>query len=60
MRSATATGRVLLGPEVFALVASNQLKKGDVLTVAQLAGRAGSLGGVDGGGCGCVRCSLCF
>lgn len=40
VRSATAGARVLLGPEVFALVAGNQVKKGDVLTVAQLAGAA--------------------
>ena len=39
VRSATAAARVVLGPEVFRLVASNQLSKGDVLTVAQLAGR---------------------
>lgn len=38
MRTATAAARVVLGPEVFDLVARNQLKKGDVLTVAQLAG----------------------
>ncbi len=37
-RAATASGRVCLGPEAFALVAANQIKKGDVLTVAQLAG----------------------
>lgn len=38
VRTATAGARVLLGPEVFDLVSKNQLKKGDVLTVAQLAG----------------------
>jgi hypothetical protein len=37
-RSATAAARVLLGPEVYALVAGNALRKGDVLTVAKLAG----------------------
>ncbi len=40
-RAATASGRVFLGPEAFALVQANQLKKGDVLTVAQLAGNLG-------------------
>ena len=30
-RTASATGRVLLGPQTFALVAANKLKKGDVL-----------------------------
>lgn len=38
VRTASAAARVVLGPEVFQLVAQNQLKKGDVLTVAQLAG----------------------
>ncbi len=38
VRSATASGVVALGPEAFALVAANGLQKGDVLTVAQLAG----------------------
>ena len=38
VRSATASGVVALGPEAFALVAANGLRKGDVLTVAQLAG----------------------
>ena len=37
-RAAAASGSVALGPEAFALVAANQIKKGDVLTVAQLAG----------------------
>lgn len=37
-RTATAQGRVLLSPEAFALVQSNAIKKGDVLTVAQIAG----------------------
>lgn len=41
-RSATAVARVFLGPEAFPLVAMNQLKKGDVLTVAQLAGIMGA------------------
>jgi cyclic pyranopterin monophosphate synthase len=41
-RSATASARVLLGPDVFRLVAANRLAKGDVLTVAQLAGIMGA------------------
>jgi len=41
-RSATATVRVLLGHTAFSLVASNQVAKGDVLTVAQLAGIMGA------------------
>ncbi|XP_078177561.1 cofactor of nitrate reductase and xanthine dehydrogenase 3 [Carex rostrata] len=41
-RVAIATCRVLLGPEVFSLVASNQIAKGDVLNVAKLAGIMGA------------------
>ena len=41
-RSATATARVLLGHTAFSLVAANQVAKGDVLTVAQLAGIMGA------------------
>jgi cyclic pyranopterin phosphate synthase len=41
-RSATATVRVLLGRTAFSLVAANQVAKGDVLTVAQLAGIMGA------------------
>ncbi|KIZ03156.1 molybdenum cofactor synthesis 1 [Monoraphidium neglectum] len=41
-REARASCRVLLGPEAFALVQSNSIKKGDVLTVAQLAGVMGA------------------
>ncbi|KAK9834286.1 hypothetical protein WJX81_003811 [Elliptochloris bilobata] len=41
-RTASASGRVALAPEAFALVAANQIKKGDVLTVAQLAGIMGA------------------
>lgn len=37
-RTATASARVELGPHAFGLVASNTVKKGDVLGVAQLAG----------------------
>lgn len=42
VRSATAAARVLLGPEAFRLVAENQIAKGDVLTVSQLAGIMGA------------------
>lgn len=38
VREATARGRVLLAPATLALVRDGTLKKGDVLTVAQLAG----------------------
>ncbi|EIE21887.1 putative molybdenum cofactor biosynthesis pathway protein [Coccomyxa subellipsoidea C-169] len=41
-RVAVASGRVLLGPKVFDLVRDNQMKKGDVITVAQLAGVMGA------------------
>mmetsp|Transcript_3963 Transcript_3963/g.10217 ORF Transcript_3963/g.10217 Transcript_3963/m.10217 type:complete len:280 (-) Transcript_3963:498-1337(-) len=41
-RSATASGAVLLGPAAYALVEANQLKKGDVLSVSQLAGIMGA------------------
>lgn len=42
IRSATASARVILGYHAFSLVAANKLKKGDVLTVAQLAGIMGA------------------
>lgn len=42
MREAQASGVVSIGPEAYALVAANQIKKGDVLTVAQLAGIMGA------------------
>lgn len=41
-RMAAASGRVILGKEAYALVATNAVKKGDVLTVAQLAGIMGA------------------
>ncbi|KAK9814661.1 hypothetical protein WJX72_009391 [[Myrmecia] bisecta] len=41
-RVARASARVLLGPDLYQLVASNRMKKGDVLTVAQLAGVMGA------------------
>jgi cyclic pyranopterin monophosphate synthase len=37
-RRAAATGRISLSPEALALVRQNQIKKGDVLGVAQIAG----------------------
>ncbi|KAI8589385.1 Molybdopterin cofactor biosynthesis C domain-containing protein [Geranomyces variabilis] len=37
-RSATAVGRILLSPLAFKLVSENAIAKGDVLTVAQIAG----------------------
>ena len=37
-RLARATGRISLSPETVALIADNTLKKGDVLTVAEIAG----------------------
>ncbi|CAI5980004.1 unnamed protein product [Closterium sp. NIES-64] len=42
LRRAVASARILLGPHAFPLVASNQLSKGDVLTVAQIAGINGA------------------
>lgn len=41
-RVAVATGRILLGADAFPLVAANQIAKGDVLTVAQIAGINGA------------------
>ena len=37
-RRATATGRILLSPETVELIRENGLKKGDVISVAQIAG----------------------
>lgn len=37
-RTAVASGRVVLGREAFDLVKANQIRKGDVLTVANVAG----------------------
>lgn len=42
LRTATAQGTVYVGPEVAALIKENSLKKGDVLTVSQLAGVIGA------------------
>lgn len=41
-RTATAAGRVLVNRETFALIQSGGIKKGDVLTVAQIAGVMGA------------------
>jgi cyclic pyranopterin monophosphate synthase len=41
-RTATASGRVLMQPETLALIEHGGVKKGDVLTVAQLAGIMGA------------------
>lgn len=41
-RSATARGEVIVGAEISNLIASNTIKKGDVLTVAQIAGIMGA------------------
>ena len=38
LRTAAASAVVLLGPRAFELVQANQVKKGDVLSVSQLAG----------------------
>lgn len=37
-RSAKATGHIKLGPETIKLIKENLIRKGDVLTVAQIAG----------------------
>ncbi|GAB4844606.1 hypothetical protein Ancab_038006 [Ancistrocladus abbreviatus] len=41
-RTATASCKVILGKKVFDLVSANQLAKGDVLTVAKIAGISGA------------------
>ena len=41
-RTAIATGKIILGKSAFDLVQQNNIKKGDVLTVAQLAGVMGA------------------
>lgn len=41
-RVAVAAGRVLVSPETFELIRSGGMKKGDVLTVAQVAGVMGA------------------
>lgn len=42
VRTATAAARVLVNPATFALIRSGGMKKGDVLTVAQVAGVMGA------------------
>ena len=42
VRTAAAGGRVLVNRETFALIQSGGMKKGDVLTVAQIAGVMGA------------------
>jgi len=42
VRTAVAAGRVLVSRETFALIRSGGMKKGDVLTVAQIAGVMGA------------------
>ena len=42
VRTAVAAGRVLVNEETFALIRSGGMKKGDVLTVAQIAGVMGA------------------
>ncbi|MBN1141221.1 MAG: cyclic pyranopterin monophosphate synthase MoaC [Deltaproteobacteria bacterium] len=41
LRTATATGKILLAPETLRLIEENRLKKGDVLTAAEIAGIQG-------------------
>lgn len=42
VRTAVATGRVLVGETVFRLVEENKVRKGDVLSIAQIAGILGA------------------
>ena len=42
VRTAVAGARVLVNPQTFALIKSGGMKKGDVLTVAQIAGVMGA------------------
>lgn len=41
IRTATARGHITLSPETISLIRENQMKKGDVLTVAEIAGIQG-------------------
>lgn len=41
-REATAVGQITMSPETFQLLKGNQIKKGDVLTVAKVAGIQGA------------------
>ena len=38
VRTATASGHIILNPEALALIRENKMKKGDVLTIAEIAG----------------------
>ena len=42
LRTASASGRIILKPSTVALIRENQIQKGDVLTVAKIAGIAGA------------------
>ncbi|WP_457652976.1 cyclic pyranopterin monophosphate synthase MoaC [Rhodocaloribacter sp.] len=42
VRTAVAVGRVILGEEAFRLVRENKIRKGDVMTLAQIAGIMGA------------------
>ena len=42
VRTAVARGRVLIGEEAFRLVQENRIRKGDVLSIAQVAGILGA------------------
>jgi molybdenum cofactor biosynthesis protein MoaC len=42
VRTAVAAGRVFVGPEAFQLIRENQIRKGDVLTISQIAGIMGA------------------
>jgi len=41
IRTASASGHITLAPETIALIRDNQVKKGDVLTIAEVAGIQG-------------------
>ena len=41
MRTAVACGHIMLGEETLALIRENRMKKGDVLTIAEIAGIQG-------------------
>lgn len=55
-RYALAAGKVHLGPKAYELVKQNKLKKGNVLTVAQLAGvSAADASAIPPGTCGLLQ-----
>jgi cyclic pyranopterin phosphate synthase len=41
LRTAKASGHIMLGPETLELIRENKMKKGDVLTIAEIAGIQG-------------------